>query len=141
MHSHPLVFWGFKFYKFSSIFVNKFYMSSFLVVILCLTGCSFGGSKGILGDLTTQVNELQKDKQVLLYAPQEMKQAEDSLIQAVNSWNAGKRDVALQYAKVTEEKIALTKEVTRREAALGLDDVAWSQRNWLIEVRNKRLAQ
>ena len=114
---------------------------SFIIVsfLITLSGCSFGHKGSNLDELRTEVAALQNNPKVLLYAPAEMKQAEDALILAVKSWNSGQRSKADEYAEIAEDKIAITKEVTKREAALGLSDEAWEQRRWLREVRNKRL--
>ena len=76
-----------------------------------------------------------------MYAPAEMKQAEDSLIAAVKAWNAGRRDESMELAELTRQRIKIAQEVTKKEAALGLSDEAWEQRRWLREVRAKRLTQ
>ena len=109
-----------------------------LIVLTGLSGCSFGKGTN-LDELRTEVAALQNNPKVLMYAPAEMKQAEDALILAVKSWNSGQRSKSDEYAEVAADKVALTKEVTKREEALGLSDEAWEQRRWLREVRNKRL--
>jgi hypothetical protein len=92
-----------------------------------------------MDEMRAQVTALQQNPKVLKYAPAEMKQAEDALILAVKSYNAGQHDKSEEYLELTKDKVKLTEETVKKEAALGLSDEAWEQRRWLREVRNKRL--
>ena len=111
-----------------------------LVFSLCLAACSFGKA-GSIDDVRANVVTLQQNPRVLKYAPTELKQAEDALIAAVKAWNAGQKSKSDDLLVVAREKIKLTEEVVKREAALGLDDEAWEQRRWLREVRAKRMSR
>lgn len=92
-----------------------------------------------LDDLREEVAVLQKDEEVKLYAPELLRQAENSLIQAVNAWNQGRRRESNELAEKTEQAIAALRKETAANKKLGLSPESWRQMRYLQEQREIKM--
>lgn len=112
----------------------------FFVTTSFFTGCSFSGSTDLLSRTRNDLLALQKNEDVKTYAPNEMRQAEDSVIAAVNAWNDGQASESERLSLKAQQEIELAYKVAKGEASLGLSKQAWEQRRFLQQVRKERLA-